>query len=342
MAMLCPQCNTTHEQRLNCPSCGARLLYHPSAARSDGAWQDTPWGRLAVGLLLAQGLYHGLRQLCTAGLLALSTEAKAGDVYATLSGLVLLQGLQAIGVLAAGILIGAGKRHGFAYGAVVGVWNGILFLFLDSWLGERGLMQRWFGGADAQPTIPSMLGQPMLQAAVGAMGGLIGSLIWKPLPEPVSPSLMDFKLPPLPKAEDRPALAGPVAWGRVLSGSAVAIGGIVWANTILEAVVEASEGTLTLQSHLQTQLVTWEICGLAMLFGSALAGATTLNGMKQGLWVGLLTGTVLFGIRLTSAMLPHNLMLFALLSAIPLGMLGGWFGGQLFPPRRPRFRIDDI
>src|SRR5579864_3121891 len=101
MAMLCPQCQGSFSQRLNCPNCGVRLVYRDSRHGSDdgpdglpASWQQTPWGRLVVGLLLAQGLYYVLRHLCTAGLLV-AKEELADNVWATLTGLVVVQALQA-------------------------------------------------------------------------------------------------------------------------------------------------------------------------------------------------------------------------------------------------------
>ena len=77
MAMVCPQCNGSFEQRLQYPTCNVRLLYQASSRRrrslighGEDSWQQTPWGKLFVGLLLAQGIYYVLRSLCTAGLLA--------------------------------------------------------------------------------------------------------------------------------------------------------------------------------------------------------------------------------------------------------------------------------
>src|SRR5205814_3003383 len=75
MAMVCPQCQAAYEQRLQCPRCDVRLSFqerHSEAAPPAAAsgWQQTPWGRIAIGLILAQGIFHGLRHLCQAGLLA--------------------------------------------------------------------------------------------------------------------------------------------------------------------------------------------------------------------------------------------------------------------------------
>src|SRR5947207_15314032 len=137
MAMVCPQCNSAYDQRLNCPKCSVRLDYQIPRGRKDSTdlelpsqWQQTPWGRILVGLLLAQGLYYGLRQLFTAGLLVTGDEA-APYVWTTLMGLILGQAMQAFVLIVGGIMTGAGQRRGFAYGAVVGVWNGILFVALN-------------------------------------------------------------------------------------------------------------------------------------------------------------------------------------------------------------------
>ena len=58
MAMVCPQCNRAYEQLLQCPDCGNRLLYQVKTPRPAldenpagdlSQWQQTPWGRLAIG-----------------------------------------------------------------------------------------------------------------------------------------------------------------------------------------------------------------------------------------------------------------------------------------------------
>src|SRR5262249_40884850 len=138
MAMVCPQCNGSFEQRWHCPTCGVRLLYQSNQGRPGrlgsgdaSQWRQTPWGRILIGLLLAQGLYYGFRHLCTAGLMA-SGDNGAHDAWNTLYGLIFLQGLQGVGLLVGGMVTGAGKRHGALYGAVVGVWNGVISIFVAS------------------------------------------------------------------------------------------------------------------------------------------------------------------------------------------------------------------
>jgi hypothetical protein len=328
MAMVCPQCLRTFDQRLHCPTCGARLVYQ--AQRRDSgpvgagpSWQQTPWGRLLIGVLVAQGLCFGLQQLCTAGLLASGDEAGA-DVWRTLYGLLLFQGLQVLGLLAGGALAGAGKKQGFLFGAVVGLCNGLVFIVLQS--------------NNSQLFTPvTLYGQPILQTAFGALGGLVGSFIWKPPPAlqlPGAGPVVQSMTPSKPLA----MFEGPVVWWRVLAGILLAVGGSLWANVILDLVMEASEGKMSIRTHLQANLVTWEITALAMLLGAALAGATTRNGLKQGLCVGLGVASVLVGVRLGVPQVHFDSLLLTGGMAVAFGLSGGWFGGTLFPPvvGRPR------
>jgi hypothetical protein len=118
----------------------------------------------------------------------------------------------------------------------------------------------------------------------------------------------------------------------VLTGITLAVGGVVWSDIIRELIVDASNGKLKIDTNLQAQLVTWEIAALAMVAGGVLAGATTFNGLTQGLWVGVGSSTVLFGIRLASAEMTFEFVVFTVISALALALAGGWFGSQLLPP----------
>ncbi len=327
MSMVCPQCHGSFSQRLQCPACGVRLEYqagarHVAAAAptpaENPAWQQTPWGRILIGLLLSQGLYYGLWNLLKGVHLAVAGQ-EGHDVWSTLYGLILLQCLQALALIAGGALAGAGQRRGVAYGGVVGVWNGLIFV----WLQHRNL--DWF--------TPVMLySQPILQTAFGAAGGFLGTLIWQPLPSTLGAGNSEPSGPSFGRRRRFALLVGPVAWGRVIMGIGVALGGAIWADAILSWVLVAGEGKLSVDTYLQDHLITWEITGLAMLIGSAIAGATTANGLKQGLCVGCGTAILLLGLRLGERTVHADALALALLTALVLGLVGGWFGCQLFPP----------
>src|SRR5437762_56453 len=115
MAMVCPRCHAAFDQRLECPHCDVRLAYQDGPARSgwglfsSGGWQQTPWGRILIGLLLAQGLYYGLRHLCVAGLLA-SGLVESETVWASVEGQLLIQGLQVVSLFIGAVFAGAAQR----------------------------------------------------------------------------------------------------------------------------------------------------------------------------------------------------------------------------------------
>jgi len=323
MAMVCPQCSTTYEQRLQCPLCGVRLLYHDHRRLrnrpSDGPlhWQQTPWGRILIGLVLAQGLFYGLRHLLTAVLMAAQGEEAITQLWTTASALILLQGVRIFSLLGGAVLAGGGQRHGLVLGAVVGAWNGVLsVLFLP-------------GPAQSLTTV-AILGQPILQASVGAVGGWLGAAFWKPLPtEPPGGATPPRKLG-LRRHMD--LFAGPVAWYRVTTGVILAVIGTLTATIVFEKILDLSHGALATTDDMQDRLITMEIKALAILLGGALAGATTTNGFKQGLFVGLATTVILVGIEMNYVERWVEVAVFTAVTALCLSLVGGWFGSQLFPP----------
>src|SRR5262245_48082074 len=219
MSMVCPQCSTLHEQRLHCPSCGARLAYRDgrrTRRRLGVRWQQTPWGRILIGLLLAQGLFYGARHLL-AGVLLASSGLSAEETWNSVHALLLLQGAQLLALLLGGILAGGGQRHGLVIGAVVGAFNGVLAVLLRQ-NPAQGL------------TMVALYGQPLLHAAFGAVSGWVGGLVWKPLPA-VSPHGAE----PPRKARGRRKVspfAGRIAWLRVSAGVVLAVAGSLFAGLL--------------------------------------------------------------------------------------------------------------
>jgi hypothetical protein len=327
MSMLCPQCQTFHEQRLHCPACGVRLLYRDSRER-DGrkGWRQTPWGRILIGLVLAQGLFFGLRHLYTGVLMGIQAQGAVPESLGTFSGLVLLQALQLCALFLGGVLAGAGHRHGAAIGCMVGVWNGVISVF--------------YGPTEFLSAV-SLYGQPMIHAACGAVAGWFGSMIWKPLgdsAEQVASRLIRKK--PLPKQRVHP-FAGPVAWVRVSLGAVLAVAGTLSAHYLFRLALDTSGGRLSTATALQDKIVTWEIQALTVMLGGALAGANTTNGFKQGLFVGLFTSFGLISFSLTHNQATLELISLTFTSSFGLGLLGGWFGSQLLPPVIPRVRLNN-
>jgi hypothetical protein len=322
MAMVCTRCSTTHEQRLQCPSCGGRLEYWAPRRRWFGGdarrWMQTPWGRIFLGVALAQGLFYGARHGLTAVLKAAYGDAFE-QAWSSVHVLVLFQALQLFSVLLGGMLAGSGQRAGILLGSVVGIWNGVFSLLIPS------------GPAHALTAV-SAYGQPVLQTAVGALGGWAGCLLWKPLLPPVLPGATHLLRKPGKARRPLALFAGKVAWARVLAGAAVAVAGTVSAGAAFDKVLEASHGVLSTSDQIQDQVITWEIKALALLVGGCLAGGTTPNGLKQGLCAALVASAVLIGLQAPQTKQPVELSLLTAVSALGLITAGGWFGSQLFPP----------
>jgi hypothetical protein len=333
MAMVCPQCKEFFEQRLQCPKCNARLVYKSAPRKQKSVegnevgvkWMHAASGRVILGVLLAQGLYFGLRRLLSAGLLA-ADESDAQGVWTSLFGVFLMQGLQALGLLVGGALAGAGYRRGLMLGAIVGAVSGGISLAL-------------LLGAQEELTAIALYGQPLVQMVIGAVGGAIGSTIWKPLSalESSGKSKLIQVKTVIPPPQTHPAtFSGPISWGRVLAGSVVAVAGTLYAKTLLKFVLDAGDGTLSLDGFLEAELVTWEIKALAILFGSAIAGSGTVNNLKQGSCVGIAVSIVQMGLFFATDAVPLEKGILTVAAALALGLVGGWFGGQMFPPYAPR------
>jgi type IV secretory pathway VirB2 component (pilin) len=336
MPMVCPQCNRSFEQQLLCPTCNTRLLYHAhlrsgteAVANSDLQWQHTPWGRILVGVVLSQGLAHGLQLIFLAGLQATGEDAN-GLNWNDPGQVIFVQALHGLSLLLGAILTGAGQRRGVFYGSIVGLLHGLITLGTMQWRGE------------ALPEI-TLCAVPALHMAFGAAGGLLGSLIWRPLPT------VQFAVQAEPRKNLHvaavftigfTALAGRIAWLRVGLGVAIAVFGVLWSSAILQFILENAPTRLMVESVSQYQLFSSEIAALATFLAAGFAGATTTNGLKQGLCVGMGTGVLLTGFQLAKANPDMQVAGLTIISALLLSIAGGWFGGQLFPKiyARPRRR----
>jgi DNA-directed RNA polymerase subunit RPC12/RpoP len=323
MSMVCPQCGKTYEQRLVCQWCGVRLLFndrgrfHRGGPGSPGRWRQKPWGRVLIGLALAQGLFYAVRQLLTGALLALEGEGRLQETWKTPGGLLLLEGLRLLTLLLGAMLAGGGQRRGVVLGALVGIGNGVLSV-LVSWGPRQGL------------STVGTYGQPLLQTVFGALGGWIGCAYWKPIPI----AEVDPNRPARKQAgrRRRPWFAGRIAWFRVGLGITLAVAGTLSAGVLFDFVIDASQGKLSTTDEVQDRVITWEIKALALILGGAVAGATRSNGLKQGLAVAIGSSAILTGIQLNQPSHRLELALLNLISCFSLAILGGWFGSQLFPP----------
>jgi hypothetical protein len=349
MPMVCPQCNGSFENGVQCPQCNARLLYQPAFQAVEdspaprGRWHQTLSGRFFVGLLLALGLSYGLLQLGTGLLNGLRGPDQP---LPFLPGLLLFLGLQGAAALASGLLTGAGQRQGVTLGATVGIVAGALAIvaFMS---GVLTPVVRPFAAALLDPAAPLRVvvvyGLPILYTVGGGLGGLVGGLVWRPpadltLPANYGGAPAEARGPVVPlKGRDFP-FAGPVYWVRVLIGVTVAVVGAMSPRAVIDFMHEASDGALQVTGTEQVRVLTAEIFAFSILIGGCIAGATTPNGLKQGLCVGIGAGVAVAGLLFRSSDPHPGLVLLPLFSTLLLGSMGGWFGGQLLPPTAPRRR----
>ena len=78
----------------------ASLGLHPRAKELPSSTATASfWIRLVVGLLMAQGLYYALRQLCTAYVLATVDRPDQVAWWDSFPGLILTQAIQAVAYL---------------------------------------------------------------------------------------------------------------------------------------------------------------------------------------------------------------------------------------------------
>jgi hypothetical protein len=328
MPLACPQCKQSFEQSGVCPLCNLVLMYYAPNLQSEPAasnqeeddqsrWQQTPWGKILIGLILAQGLNFGLQQLVTAVFIA---TGDGSDVWRTLWGIVVRHSVLAASLLIGGALSGAGQRRGIIYGAFVGLTSGVISVCLHNNISEIF-------------SSPLIYAEPVIHLVTGAFGGALGMLIWRPIP--VLPELEGSSTQiPLPGlgAILGDMFTGPVHMGRVCAGAFVVVIGVVWSQAIMEFLLGFSNGALALTSNLQAHLVSLEIAALVVLIGAAFAGATTRNGMKQGLCVGLAASAIVLGVQISTPRFVLEGAIFTMSGIGVFAVVGGWFGGQLFPP----------
>ena len=328
MAMVCPQCANSYEQRLQCPSCGTRLLYDcrgpkPAAQATAVRWQQSPWGRILIGLVLAQGLYFSLQHLLLGLMEVLNSQGLLHWTWNSFSGLIFLQVVQVLTLTAGGVFAAGGQLRGVSLGAMVGAWNGVLSVLLDPVLHPEFV-----------PTLTtlSLFGVPLVHIVFGTIGGWVGYSIWKPIRPTVVAGAADSVRKGGVARPRAPLFAGRVAWFRVALGAAFVAAGYMTAALVFNFIIDFSAGKLASDGFWQDRIVTWEIQALAVLVGGAVAGYNTANGLKQGLCVGLLAsvvlGAVLFGFSRTG---PEAAAV-TVVGCFCLSLAGGWFGSQLFPP----------
>jgi hypothetical protein len=253
-------------------------------------------------------------------------------------------GIQAVSLVVGAIVTGVGQRRGITFGAVVGLLSGLLVLS-GIFCGVIGNFAASFGTQLFTPGTPIrnivMYALPIVHVLCGALGGLIGSAFWRPLPEvgEFSPAgLVGGRQTPSRivrrPASDRPrtfSWKGPIRWGRVLVGTAIAVLGAVYARAAIDWIVRMSEGSINVRTVMEDQVSFAEFFSLAIMLGGCIAGVSTRNGLKQGTCVGVASALVLGGL-FRAGYFASGPQLYPIISTLFLGPVGGWFASELLPP----------
>lgn len=349
MQLFCPACQSAFSGESRCPKCGGLLLMPQEATtelpRAHVAGYEpvrpTPAGRAVMGVLLALGLYLGLRKLATGWALAFEPDPEAW--WLSFDGLRVVFGLQAAAVVFGGVIAAAGRPRGVGLGAVVGGLCGALFLAAEV-----------LGGAPGFDLV--MLVQPAVMLAAGAVAGVVGARVWPAAPD------VDMPLPTVPNKlssmsllKERPQQsARPTAWVRVLAGAAIIVAGFATAERVRFGAQKYSGGALSVSSQGQGKFLSWQLATLAALAGGALAGAGTGAGIRHGVFAGFLAGVGLVAVGAAGGGPPaameywltrlqlkgldflHPGVIGGVVGgALIVGVVGGWLGGTLFLPLAP-------
>lgn len=342
MRKVCPQCQGTFHTQFLCPTCGVQLLDLPdrsaviaAAAADEGLGADRLGPQVLAGMVLAQGLYFAVRQAAI-GLAMLGVMPEQNNIL-------VMAGLQVLTALAGGLVTGVGNPKGLAAGTAVGALNAVLFIVTEVALGGQ-----------APATFPLWVLVPTI--AAGAMGGLYARQKWPSVHDLPDPSGR-AKVKKVKVKKEAPPV--PIAYLRILSGAALAIGCTVWAGYLRDTVVALGAGTFIVENRIQSQFIAWVITTLAMVIGGAFAGAGTPAGVRHGFLVGLVSCVGIFVIhqKVVQEILPAEeffaallrmpedgtpstlqMILFLLTNTLLIGVLSGWFGSKLLPKlgqRRP-------
>jgi hypothetical protein len=302
--------------------------------------RPTTGGRIAIGTVLALGLYLALRKLATGFILA--THSNPDGWWVSFNGLAVIHASQAIAVLFGGLLAATGLTRGYPLGLAVGGVCGGLFLAYEILAG-------------APPGDLVLYMQPPVLAVIGLAAGLIGSRIWGAAPKLDMPIPNTNKLSSIRLAEDEVLNPGkPTVWVRVLLGAVIMVFGVVAAEQFRQTLQKHSGGMLKVRSVGQGEFITWQIATFAILAGGITAGAGTGAGMRHGLLAGALGGLGIFGVfvKAGGSLPPVAWWLVRLsLDEVPItspsvitaiaggvllaGLVGGWLGGAMFLPLAP-------
>lgn len=356
MQLYCVKCQFAISGKVDCPRCGSRLVapqeahvlpserisFVPQASNSSAT------SRVLAGGAVALGLVTGLKEVVTG---IQSTIGESEVTWSTETALAVSLSIRATAALCGGLLAGAGRTNGGLTGMMAGAAAAGILLSMQAF------------APNGKVTPESILALAIM-SCVALIAGAIGGKIWPPRSELPKATLASRGSSILEKAkdlqeDDEAQKARPTQWTCVLLGVSVAICGFVAAESIRTGLVKGSGGALDLGGSRNLPFTCMEIAGILALLGGVASGASTGIGFRQGVYTGIIAGTVaasLFSAKGPDKF-PASAGVMEVLNWSPektpkvraIGTVfgamfivctaGGIFGGLLFPPIVQRQKI---
>ena len=334
MRGFCSKCGRTFGDQMLCPLCGIQLDADVGAGTavplSVPFTDDTPDGpsfsrRLGFGLITLLGLYHGLKHLALAAVLAQTGVATlSNDSYLS---------ILIVATLGASVAAGTVNRRAEATGLILALASALGFLGPDLWRGST-LPEEW------------LVGIPTLMVMIAVVGGFAGRMMVPPAPNLPNFGRLDSRV--VVRVQKKQAR---IVWPQVAFGVAIAVAGVVYADAIRHTLSMALRvgGSFGARS-----LIAWQVSALAAIAAGLAAGFGCRAGFRQGVYAGLGAGVgAVLGVLSQQATHPSPVVDFWVdqldarrgitLPLVALGVttavataIGGWLGSQVFPatPRK--------
>lgn len=349
MQLYCPACQAAFPSVARCPRCGGLLLLpheispdapHRQSEMPPRPARPTAGGRVALGTVLALGLYLGVRKLVMGAVLAIEPAPRSW--WLSLSGLVAVHATQAIAVMFGAMIAASARPAGYALGLCVGAVCGALFLGFEL-----------VAGAPTHHLVLYL--QPPVLVLLGLVAGVVGTRVWGPAPELNIPVPHPSKLSSLQLGvPDATEHGRPTNWVRILIGATIMVVGMTVVDDVRLGMQRYSGGLLQVESLSQGRFITWQLATLVVLLGGVTAGASTGAGLRHGVVAGVIAGVAILGICVKSgnavppieywlewiamdgyALTAGPAILAIVGSIVVVALLGGWLGSTLFLPLAP-------
>ncbi len=276
MQLYCPACKTAAHPAERCARCGERLVAPSELASLSRELLPAPpdliaptaFSRVVVGVVVALGLAVSLREVTLGVLGPLDfADAARGGVATWLS--------RGAAVLVGALLAGAGRGNGAANGGTAALTCVGLLLATDFLTAAR----------TAQADLVAAAGIGLLALAAGR----VGSALW-PAVIPPPPSKSRSRGSSLTPLKNDPEATRPVelSWLRVGLGVAVAVAGVLLADSVRLGLRSLAGHGLSLGSPTQFAAVDFLFGSVGVLLGGVLAGGGTGAGLRHGTVMGLI------------------------------------------------------